>query len=107
MWLSISVCPPLFESTNSAGWLETWKKVEALGAQYVIPGHGEATNMEEVTKVTKDYLEFLRGKVAEVLKKGGSLTDAYAIDQRPFAYLDTYHDLYKQNAGMIFREMEF
>ncbi len=99
--------PPLFDSTNSAAWLETWKKLEALGAQYVIPGHGEATNMEEVTKVTKDYLEFLRGKVAEVIKKGGSLTDAYTIDQRPFSYLDTYHDLYKQNAGMIFREMEF
>jgi len=99
--------PPLFESTSSAGWLETWKKVEALGAQYVIPGHGVATNMEEVTKVTKDYLEFLRGKVAEVMKKGGSLQDAYTIDQRPFSYLDTYHDLYKRNAGMIFREMEF
>ncbi len=99
--------PPLFDSTNSAGWLETWKKLEALGAQYVIPGHGEATNMEEVTKVTKGYLEFLRAKVAEVMKNGGSLTDAYTIDQRPFSYLDTYHDLYKQNAGMIFREMEF
>ncbi len=99
--------PPLFDDTNTAAWLETWKKFEALGAQYVIPGHGVATNMEEVTKVTKGYLEFLRGKVAEVMKKGGSLQDAYLIDQSPFAYLDTYHDLYKRNAGLIFREMEF
>ncbi len=99
--------PPLFDSTNTAAWLETWKKFEALGAQYVIPGHGVATNMEEVTKVTKGYLEFLRGKVAEVMKNGGSLTDAYVIDQRPFAYLDTYHDLHRRNVGMIFREMEF
>ena len=99
--------PPLFESTNSAGWLETWKKFEALDAQYVIPGHGVATNMEEVTKVTKGYLEFLRGKVAEVMNKGGSLTDAYTIDQRPFAYLDTYHDLHRRNVGRVFREMEF
>jgi glyoxylase-like metal-dependent hydrolase (beta-lactamase superfamily II)/rhodanese-related sulfurtransferase len=99
--------PPLFEDTNTAAWLETWTKFEALGAQYVIPGHGVATNMAEVTKVTKGYLEFLRGKVAEVMKKGGTLNDAYNIDQSPFAYLDTYHDLYKRNAGMVFREMEF
>lgn len=99
--------PPLFEDTNTAAWLDTWTKFEALGAQYVIPGHGVATNMEEVTKVTKGYLTFLRGKVAEVMKKGGTLNDAYNIDQSSFAYLDTYHDLHKRNAGMIFREMEF
>lgn len=99
--------PPLFEDTNTAAWLDTWKKFEDLHAQYVIPGHGVATNMEEVTKVTKGYLTFLRGKVAEVMKNGGSLNDAYNIDQSSFSYLDTYHDLYKRNAGMVFREMEF
>ena len=99
--------PPLFESTNTAGWLDTWAKLEAMNPKYVIPGHGVATNMAEVTKVTRGYLEFLRGKVAELIKKGGSLNDAYNIDQSSFAYLDTYHDLYKRNAGMVFREMEF
>jgi rhodanese-related sulfurtransferase/glyoxylase-like metal-dependent hydrolase (beta-lactamase superfamily II) len=99
--------PPLFEDTNTAAWLETWSKFEALGAEYVIPGHGVATNMAEVTKVTKGYLVFLRDKVAEVMKKGGSLTDAYGIDQSSFAYLDTYYELHKRNAGMIFRELEF
>lgn len=99
--------PPLFDDTDTAAWLETWKKFEDLHAQYVIPGHGVATNMEEVTKVTKGYLTFLRGKVAEVMKKGGTLQDAYNIDQSAFSYLDTYHDLYLKNAGMVFRKMEF
>jgi glyoxylase-like metal-dependent hydrolase (beta-lactamase superfamily II)/rhodanese-related sulfurtransferase len=99
--------PPLFDDTDTAAWLETWKKFEDLHAQYVIPGHGVATNMEEVTKVTKGYLVFLRGKVAEVMKKGGTLQDAYNIDQSAFSYLDTYHDLYLKNAGMVFRKMEF
>ena len=99
--------PPLFDDTNTAAWLETWKKFEAMDAQYVIPGHGVATNMTEVTKVTKGYLEFLRTKVADILKNGGSLQDAYLIDQRPFAYLDTYYELHIKNAGMVFREMEF
>jgi len=99
--------PPLFDDTNTAAWLDTWTKFESMGAKFVIPGHGVATNMEEVTKVTRGYLEFLRGKVGEVMKKGGSMNDAYNIDQSPFAYLDTYHDLYKRNAGMVFRELEF
>ena len=99
--------PPLFDDTNTAAWLETWKKFEAMDAQYVVPGHGVATNMAEVTKVTKGYLEFLRTHVADVLKNGGSLQDAYLIDQRPFAYLDTYYELHIKNAGMVFREMEF
>ena len=99
--------PPLFDDTNTAAWLDTWKKFEDLHAQYVIPGHGVATNMEEVTKVTKGYLTFLRSKVAEVMKKGGSLNDAYNIDQSAFGYLDTYHELHIKNAGMVFREMEF
>lgn len=99
--------PPLFEDTDTAAWLDTWTKFEAMGAQYVIPGHGVATNMDEVTKVTRGYLEFLRGKVAEVMKKGGTLNDAYNINQSSFGYLDTYYDLHIKNAGMVFREMEF
>lgn len=99
--------PPLFDDTDTAAWLETWEKFEAMGAKYVIPGHGVATNMEEVTKVTKGYLTFLRGKVADIMKRGGNLQDAYNIDQTGFAYLDTYHELHKVNAGMVFRKMEF
>ncbi len=99
--------PPLFDDTDTAAWLATWAKLEAINPKYVIPGHGVATNMHEVTKVTRGYLEFLRGKVGEIIKKGGSLNDVYEIDQTPFAYLDTYQELHKRNAGMIFREMEF
>jgi glyoxylase-like metal-dependent hydrolase (beta-lactamase superfamily II) len=99
--------PPLFDDTDTAAWLDTWTKLEAMNPKYIIPGHGVATNMEEVSKVTKGYLTFLRGKVAEIMKKSGSLNDAYEIDQTPFAYLDTYHELHKRNAGMVFREMEF
>jgi len=99
--------PPLFDDTDTAAWLDTWEKFEKMDAKYVIPGHGVATNMEEVRKVTKGYLVFLRNKVAEIMKKGGTLQDAYNIDQTGFAYLDTYHELHKVNAGMVFRKMEF
>ncbi len=98
---------PLFEDTDSAAWLETWKKFAALEAKHVIPGHGDPTNMAEVTRYTKDYLEYLRAKVGELMEKGGTLQDAYNIDQSAYAHLPTAELLSKRNAGRVFRMMEF
>jgi ketol-acid reductoisomerase len=42
-----------------------------------------------------------------VLEEGGYLEQAYEIDQSPYAHLDTFEELAKQNAGRIFRQMEF
>ena len=98
---------PLFEETDTAGWLETWEKFAALQAKYVIPGHGEPTNMEEVTRYTKDYLMYLRSKVGELIENGGTLQDAYNIDQSAYAHLPTSELLIKRNAGQVFQKMEF
>jgi glyoxylase-like metal-dependent hydrolase (beta-lactamase superfamily II)/dienelactone hydrolase len=98
---------PLFEHTDSAAWIETWDKFEALGAEVVIPGHGGPTDMATVRKYTRDYLVFLRDRVGEVLENGGTLQDAYAIDQSPYMHLPTAEFLAKRNAGQVFRSMEF
>ena len=98
---------PVFEHTDTAGWLETWEKFAGLEAKYVIPGHGHPTNMAEVTKYTKDYLNFMRTKIAELIDNGGDLPQAYLIDQSAYEHLDTYEFLARQNAGRIFRSMEF
>jgi len=98
---------PIFEDTDTAGWIESWDKIEALNPEIIIPGHGSPTNIKEVTKYTKDYLVYMREKVAEVLDDGGSELDAYKIDQSMFSHLDTFHELALQNAGRIYRSMEF
>jgi len=98
---------PLFDDTDSAGWLQTWEKFAALNAKHVIPGHGDPTNMIEVTRYTKDYLAHLRSKVAELLEKGGTLQDAYNIDQSAYMHLPTSEFLAKRNAGQVFQMMEF
>jgi rhodanese-related sulfurtransferase/glyoxylase-like metal-dependent hydrolase (beta-lactamase superfamily II) len=98
---------PVFEDTDTARWVDTWDKFEALGAEVVIPGHGGPTDMPTVRKWTRDYLVYLRGKVAEVIKQGGSLDDAYKIDQSAYMHLHTADELAKINAGRIFRAMEF
>lgn len=98
---------PLFEHTDTAAWINTWDKFASLGAKYVIPGHGGPTNMVEVTRYTKDYLVYLRKKIAELIENGGTLQDAYEIDQSAYAHLPTSEFLSKANAGQIFRAMEF
>ncbi|NNK79419.1 MAG: MBL fold metallo-hydrolase [Litoreibacter sp.] len=99
---------PIFEDTITADWLETWdNEFEALEAIYVIPGHGHPTNMDQVRRYTKGYLEYLRGKVGEHLDAGGDLADAYYVDQSPFMHLDTFEELATRNAGRVYEQMEF
>ena len=98
---------PIFEHTDTAGWIETWERFAALGAEIVIPGHGDPTDMAEVTRYTRDYLVYLREKIAEVIDDGGDLQQAYAVDQSPYAHLDTFHELARLNADRVFRAMEF
>ncbi len=99
--------PPIFDDTDTAAWLESWENFEALGANYVIPGHGHPTNMDQVRRYTKDYLVYLRGQIRELLDKGGTLEQAYYVDQSPYAHLDTFDQLATRNAGRVFEQMEF
>ena len=99
---------PIFEHTYTADWIETWdSEFEALGATYVIPGHGHPTNMDQVRRYTKGYLEYLRAQIGAHLEAGGGLADAYYVDQSPYAHLDTFEELATKNAGRVFEQMEF
>ncbi len=98
---------PIFDDTDTAGWLESWESFEALQATYVIPGHGHPTNMDQVRRYTKDYLVYLRGQIATLLEEGKGLEDAFYVDQSPYAHLDTFEQLAKRNAGRVFEQMEF
>lgn len=99
--------PPIFEDTDTARWIRVWDRFEALGAQTVIPGHGGPTDMATVRKWTRDYLAHLRARIAEVIEKGGSLEDAYQVDQSAYLHLHTADELARINAGRVFRSMEF
>jgi len=98
---------PIFEETDTRLWLESWQRFEALGAVYVVPGHGHPTNMAQVRLFTYDYLTFLRSKVQTLIDDGDDLEAAYLIDQSEYAHLDTFKELASRNAGRLFEQMEF
>ncbi len=98
---------PIFDDTDTKAWVESWENFEALGAVYVIPGHGHPTNMDQVRRYTKDYLVHLRGKIAEHIEAGGGLEEAFHVDQSAYKRLDTFDELATRNAGRVFQQMEF
>lgn len=99
---------PIFEDTYTLDWLETWEtEFEALNATYVIPGHGHPTNMAQVRRYTKGYLEHLRGQIGTLIEDGGGLAEAYYVDQSPYVNLDTFEELATKNAGRVYEQMEF
>ena len=98
---------PIFDHTDTAGWIKTWDKFEALGATVVIPGHGDPTDYATVRKYTRDYLVYLRGKIRKLIDDGGTLQDSYTVDQSPYKHLHTFKELAGRNAGRVFVAMEF
>ena len=100
--------PPIFEGIDTGSWIETWDEAfEPLRPLYVIPGHGHPTNMAQVRRYTREYLSYLRKKVAEVIDAGDGLAEAYYVDQSPYAHLDTFDELAKKNAGRVYETMEW
>jgi glyoxylase-like metal-dependent hydrolase (beta-lactamase superfamily II)/rhodanese-related sulfurtransferase len=98
---------PVFEDTDTAGWLETWQAFADLGAEIVVPGHGTPTTMDVVTRYTRDYLTDVREQIGALIDAGGTLTDIDKVDQSAYRHLDTFDELARLNASIIFRAMEF
>jgi glyoxylase-like metal-dependent hydrolase (beta-lactamase superfamily II) len=100
--------PPIFEGACTSCWIETFEgPFTALGATYVIPGHGHPTNMDVVTVGTTGYLRDLREKIGAHIDEGGDLSGAYYVDQTAWTHLDTFEELATKNAGRVFEEMEW
>jgi glyoxylase-like metal-dependent hydrolase (beta-lactamase superfamily II) len=100
--------PPIFDETIVFDWIETFEGPFAdLGAVYVIPGHGHPTNMAQVRRFTSEYLLYLRARIGEHIDNGGDLSDAYYVDQSPYAHLHTFKELATRNAGRVYEQMEF
>ena len=100
--------PPIFDETDSAGWVESFQLFQAEAQDMiVVPGHGGPTDMATVTAGTLDYLLYLREQAQILLDEGGSLDDAYKIDQSQYTHWHTFAELAARNAGRVFTQMEF
>ena len=97
----------VFEHTDAKGWIETWEHFAALEPEIVVPGHGAPTTLDVVTRWTRDYLLHLRAEIGALLEEGAGLNEAGDIDQSAYRHLDTFEQLARLNAAVVFRQMEF
>ena len=77
------------ETPPSPGYPDKDPRVIPIAVGLLNPNGDEVvpTTVDVTTRYTKDYLVFLRGEVQTLLDEGGTLDDAYKIDQSAYAEL--------------------
>jgi glyoxylase-like metal-dependent hydrolase (beta-lactamase superfamily II) len=93
--------------SNSKSWIGVYQSMAAYNPQYLIPGHGPATNLNQAKADTYDYLLFLRKSVADFMENGGDITNISSVSQSRFNYLLNYETLSGRNAQQVYIEMEW
>jgi glyoxylase-like metal-dependent hydrolase (beta-lactamase superfamily II) len=96
----------IFPETNVTSWIESFDRMAALAPEFIIPGHGEPTDMGTIRWTTQGYLQYLTTQIEDILEADGGLAEAYAIDQSAYAHLNTFEELAVKNAGRLFQTME-
>jgi cyclase len=60
-------------------WAETLRKLKALGATTLVPGHGPVMRSNEYVDVVIDLIESVRSQVRDAVRQGKSLEETRAV----------------------------
>jgi glyoxylase-like metal-dependent hydrolase (beta-lactamase superfamily II) len=93
--------------SNSKSWVSVYETMAAHQPRYLIPGHGQATNLSRANNDTYDYLVFLRESVSDFMEDGGDMSDISSVDQSKFNYLLNFELISGRNAQQVFTELEW
>ena len=96
--------------SDTDSWINAFKKMQSLNPEYVVPGHGHATNIKEAKADTLDYLVLLRQAVRNFIKKGGEIQDVRSLNQyplSPYERLIGYDMLMGRNSLHVYMELEW
>jgi glyoxylase-like metal-dependent hydrolase (beta-lactamase superfamily II) len=93
--------------SNSKSWVSVYQTMAAYRPRYLIPGHGQATNLSQANEDTFDYLVFLRQSVADFIENGGDISEISSVDQSKFNHLLNYKMIAGRNAQQVFIELEW
>ncbi|MCW9023306.1 MAG: MBL fold metallo-hydrolase [Gammaproteobacteria bacterium] len=93
--------------SNSSNWIKAFETLSAYKPTYIIPGHGDVTDLKQATTDTYDYLTFLHSTVKDFIDQGKGLESISDIDQTRFSYLKFYEQIAARNAHQVFLELEW
>lgn len=96
--LVLSKHHPVMMYANPDAWLDILERVEGLGVETIIPGHGEVCGVKELHEV-KGYIQDIVALVTEAVQNKKSI-DELAV---PEAYVDWYFTTYfKPNVKKVY-----
>ncbi|GMR08610.1 MAG: MBL fold metallo-hydrolase [Gammaproteobacteria bacterium] len=98
-------------TSKTKSWINNFRMIEALNPEFVVPGHGHATDIKKARADTLDYLLLLRKTVGDFLDKGGQAEDISSLNNEsplsPYERLIGYDMLKGRNALHVYMEMEW
>lgn len=99
---------PFVGDADSRLWLEAMSKLIAFKPDFMIPGHGAASNTPVADlKLTSDYLNYVRQAMGSAVKDFVPFDEAYSkTDWSQFSKLPAFDDANRSNAYFTFLLME-
>ena len=85
-----------------------FKRLEALGVKYIVPGHGRVTDPAQAKRETGDYYDFLIsniGAAARNMDPIGETLNKFATPAQ-FMHLENFADLHRANMNRVFVDFE-
>jgi glyoxylase-like metal-dependent hydrolase (beta-lactamase superfamily II) len=92
---------------NVQSWIDVFEKMASFRPKYIVPGHGQVSDLSTASKNTLQYLKFLKKQIAEILENDGDMLEASKINQSKFHFLSGYESIAGKNAQWVFEQMEF
>lgn len=93
--------------SNTQAWLASFKVIEDLQPQYIVPGHGAVSTLTTARADTADYLVALRAHMKKAVDDGVDVSAAVkSFDAAPFMRLRNAADLMPGNGSRTYLELE-
>lgn len=99
---------PFVGQADSRNWIASLDKLLALGAKFVVPGHGPvSTEAAQDMRLTRDYLAYLRKTMGQAARDMTPFDEAYkATDWSAFEHLPLFGPANRMNAYNTYLLME-
>lgn len=93
--------------SNTKAWLATFKVIDDLQPRYIVPGHGEVTDLPTAAADTRDYLLAVRTHMKKAVDEGTDVSAAVkSFNTQPFMRLLNAAELMPGNASRTYLELE-
>jgi glyoxylase-like metal-dependent hydrolase (beta-lactamase superfamily II) len=93
--------------SNTQAWLASFKVIEDLQPQYIVPGHGAVSTLTTARADTADYLVALRAHMKKAVDDGVDVSAAVkSFGAAPFMRLRNAAELMPGNGSRTYLELE-